>query len=122
MLAHYFEKHGIASVAISLIRLTAEKVAPPRSLWVPFDLGRPFGEPNNQEVQSRVIRHALSLVQKKEGPILELFPDSTTQKSKEQEQWSCPVSFHPEEKRSLLFFSEVSATEICSRTPAARSS
>jgi hypothetical protein len=44
-LGHYLEEEGIATVAISLIRPQTENTKPPRALWVPFELGRPFGPP-----------------------------------------------------------------------------
>ena len=82
VLAHYFEKHDIASIAISLIRLTAEKIAPPRSLWVPFDLGRPFGKPNDSKTQRDVVEQALSLLNSGDVPVLEDFPDQFAEKTR----------------------------------------
>jgi hypothetical protein len=49
---------------------------PPRALWVPFDLGRPFGAPNEPAFQARVLDAALALLERRDGPvILEDFPD-----------------------------------------------
>jgi hypothetical protein len=92
-LGHLFEKQGIATTAITLIRLHAEKIAPPRALWVPFDLGRPCGAPNEPAFQRRVLRQALSLLERDEGPVLEDFPDDEPQAAVAQELWSCPISF-----------------------------
>ena len=58
-LAHWLEEEGIATTLVALVRLHAEKMAPPRSLWVPFELGRPFGAPNAPDFQRRVLRSAL---------------------------------------------------------------
>ena len=75
-LGHYLEEEGLSSVAISLIRPQSENTRPPRALWVPFELGRPFGPPSNPVFQKRVILAALRLVEREDGPVLiEDFPD-----------------------------------------------
>jgi len=75
-LAHYLEDEGIATVAISLIRSQTENTKPPRALWVPFELGRPFGPPNDPPFQKRVILAALQLLERDGGPVLIVdFPD-----------------------------------------------
>jgi D-proline reductase (dithiol) PrdB len=42
-LAHFIEDEGIATTGISLVREHTAGYRPPRFLWVPFPLGRPFG-------------------------------------------------------------------------------
>jgi hypothetical protein len=75
-LGHYLEEEGIATVAISLIRPQTEKTRPPRALWVPFQLGRPFGPPAEPAFQRRVVVAALRLLERPTGPvIIEDFPD-----------------------------------------------
>ena len=75
-LAHYLEEEGIATVAISLIRPQTENTKPPRALWVPFELGRPFGPPGDAAFQRRVILAALGMLERDNGPvIIEDFPD-----------------------------------------------
>jgi len=75
-LGHYLEEEGIATVAISLIRPQTENTKPPRALWVPFELGRPFGPPGDPGFQKRVILAALHLLERDSGPvIIEDFPD-----------------------------------------------
>lgn len=75
-LGHYLEEEGIATVAISLIRPQTENTKPPRALWVPFELGRPFGPPNDPGFQKRVLVAALRLLERGDGPVLiEDFPD-----------------------------------------------
>ena len=72
----YFEEQGIATTIIGLIRLHLEKVQPPRALWVPFELGRPLGPPNNPEFQTRVLKTTLQLLESDDGPVvLTDFPD-----------------------------------------------
>jgi hypothetical protein len=75
-LGHYLEEEGVATVAISLIRPQTENTKPPRALWVPFELGRPFGPPNDPAFQKRVILSALRLLEREIGPVvIEDFPD-----------------------------------------------
>lgn len=75
-LGHYLEQEGIATTLISLIRLHTEKVRPPRALWVPFELGRPLGAPDDEAVREAVLCQALGLLARSgPGPILEDLPD-----------------------------------------------
>jgi len=75
-LGHYLEEEGVPTVAISLIRPQTENTKPPRALWVPFELGRPFGPPSDPAFQKRVILAALRLLERKRGPvIIEDFPE-----------------------------------------------
>jgi hypothetical protein len=75
-LGHFIEEEGIATVAISLVRPQTENTRPPRALWVPFELGRPFGPPNDPPFQKRVIVAALRLLEREAGPVvIEDFPD-----------------------------------------------
>jgi len=68
-LGHYLEEEGIATVAVVLIRPQAENTKPPRALWVPFELGRPFGPPNDAAFQKRVILAALGMLVEDGGPV-----------------------------------------------------
>lgn len=78
----------------------------PRFLWVPFELGRPFGAPNEPAFQTRVLRTALELLERTDGPVvLEDFPeDAPAAASGEQATWACPVTFTPqaEERPELV--------------------
>ena len=69
-LAYFLEDEGLPTVAISLIRVQTEKVGNPRSLWVPFELGRPLGPPNDPAFQRNVIATALGLLTVTPGPVL----------------------------------------------------
>ena len=64
-LGRCLEEEGIATVAIALIRPQAENTKPPRTLWVPFELGRPFGPPNDPAFQKRVVVSALRLLKQR---------------------------------------------------------
>jgi uncharacterized glyoxalase superfamily protein PhnB len=75
-LGHYLEEEGLATVAISLIRPQTENTKPPRALWVPFELGRPFGPPSAAAFQKRVVLAALRMLESGSGPVvIEDFPD-----------------------------------------------
>jgi len=66
------ESAGISSVSILLLREVADQVRPPRSLWVPFPMGYPLGEPRRPDVQERVLLAALDLLPRHStAPILE---------------------------------------------------
>jgi hypothetical protein len=89
-LGHYLEEEGTATVAISLIRPQTEKTRPPRALWVPFQLGRPFGPPADPAFQRRVVVTALRLLERPTGPVLiEDFPDDDP-RDKADPSWHPP--------------------------------
>jgi D-proline reductase (dithiol) PrdB len=56
------EKTGIATVSITLLTEVTERVAPPRALAVNRPLGYPLGEPNNRDLQTRILRAAFELL------------------------------------------------------------
>jgi hypothetical protein len=80
---------------ISLVRDNTERLRPPRFLWVPFELGRPFGAPDEPEFQTKVLRTALALLERQDGPpILEDFPDDAPgDGATDMTGWTCPISF-----------------------------
>ena len=94
-LGHYLEQEGIATVSISLIREHTARIIPPRALWVPFMLGRPFGVPNDAAFQRKVLLSALELLARDSGPVLEDFPDDAPYEDLGEvpEAENCPVSF-----------------------------
>ena len=67
----FVEEAGIPTVGVSLLKEVSLRVAPPRTLWVPFPMGYPMGEPRRPEIQTRVLTEALALLaQTSDGPIL----------------------------------------------------
>jgi len=97
-LAHFLEDEGLATTHISLIRPQSEHTHPPRALWVPFELGRPLGAPNDPEFQTRVLRAVLGLLERNDGPVLlEDFPDDAPadMAARDGENWFCPISLPP---------------------------
>ncbi len=95
-LAHYLEEEGLATTQISLIRKHTETIQPPRALWVSFELGRPFGVPNDPDFQRRVLSAALDLFNEKEGPILAEYPADADYRGLEG-PWACPIDLSPAE-------------------------
>lgn len=106
-LAHYLETEGVPTTQISLIREHTETIRPPRALWVPFELGRPLGVPQDPGLQRRVLMAVLDLLEAPEGPLLWDFPEETTEKIDNTERepgvWACPVSFAPASKEETDF-------------------
>lgn len=94
-LGHYLEQEGIPTVSVSLIREHTVALAPPRALWVPFMLGRPFGVPNDAVFQRKVALAALRLLERTGGPVLEDFPEDAPYEDLGDlpEPQNCPVSF-----------------------------
>jgi hypothetical protein len=92
-LSHYIESEGIPTTQISLVREHTERIKPPRALWVPFDLGRPLGAPDEPEFQKKVLLAALILLEEPEGPIIKDFPEDAPMSESEFTSTACPVSF-----------------------------
>src|SRR3954470_24111436 len=94
-LGHYLEQEGIATTQISLAREHTAALAPPRALWVPFMLGRPFGVPHDADFQRNVLLAALKLLERDRGPVLEEYPFDAPHSDlgPEPEGLVCPVSF-----------------------------
>lgn len=65
LVAAELERGGIATVVIQLLRVVAEKVRPPRALFVPFRHGYPLDSPDAPERQRAVIEAALRLFEDK---------------------------------------------------------
>ncbi len=98
-IAQYLERDGLATVVVSILREHTERMMPPRSLWVPFELGRPLGPPGFADYQRRIVRAALALLEAPAGPLIQDFTEPAPQVAlgpdDVQEGWVCPVSFGP---------------------------
>jgi hypothetical protein len=91
-LGHYLETEGLPTVAISLVRPQTERTRPPRALWVPFELGRPFGPPGDAAFQTRVVVAALRLLEAPRGPVLLAdFPDDDP-RARPDPAWRAPIA------------------------------
>ena len=78
MLARCFEEAGISTTGVVFVKEHAERVKPPRMLWVPFAFGNALGAADDDGLQHRVLGAALALLERQQGPVLEEFPDDTT--------------------------------------------
>jgi hypothetical protein len=64
LIAAELERRGITTVCIVLLREVAEKVRPPRALFVPFRHGYPLDRPHDPTRQRAVIEAALGLAER----------------------------------------------------------
>lgn len=87
-LAHYFEEDGLTTVTLAFVRPHVEAMRPPRALWVPFELGKPFGEPMDAPFQMRVLRAVLDLLKEPGGPVLVDYPGLVSDYDRDL-GWSC---------------------------------
>lgn len=98
-LGHVLEREGLATTQISLIREHTERMRPPRALWVPFELGRPLGAPDDAGFQRDVLRATLALLDAPSGPVLADYPHeapaSPGDADADMEGWVCPISLPP---------------------------
>ena len=63
LVAAELERQGIATVVIQLLRKVAERVRPPRALFVPFRHGYPLDAPGEPARQHAVLKAALRLLE-----------------------------------------------------------
>lgn len=56
------ERAGIPTASVTLLREIAERVAPPRAMFVDYPLGYPLGVPNNAALQTEIILATLGLL------------------------------------------------------------
>ncbi|MBI2822175.1 MAG: hypothetical protein HYX74_08115 [Acidobacteria bacterium] len=68
LVAAELERRGISTVVIQLLREVAEKVRPPRALFVPFPHGYPLDAPGEPARQLAVLQAALQLLEDPDLP------------------------------------------------------
>jgi hypothetical protein len=68
------ESRGIPTVLVSTGRDLTEQVLPPRSVFVNFPMGNPFGRPGDGAMQRRILLDALRLAESatRGGTLVEL--------------------------------------------------
>ena len=88
------------TAAISLVREHTEQIKPSRSLWVPFELGRPLGAPDDREFQLDVLRSLLRLFERESGPVIEDYPHDSPVTAESDAAWSCVLPLPPLEETS----------------------
>jgi hypothetical protein len=75
------------------VREHTAAIQPPRALWVPFILGRPFGVPGDPAFQRRVLMAALRLLESPQ-PVLADYPEEAPAAAPDELGGiACPVSF-----------------------------
>lgn len=86
------------------MREQTEAMRLPRFLWVPFELGRPFGAPHEPDFQRRVLHDALALLERTDGPVVLADFTDDAPGSDEEIEWACPISFaaRPTEEPALV--------------------
>jgi D-proline reductase (dithiol) PrdB len=95
VLAHVFEKAGLATVAISSIRGQAESGRAPRALHCEFPIGRPLGRPGDADFQTDVLRTALALLGRVDVPVLVDYPVVIEDESNEIAACPLPLPHDP---------------------------
>ncbi len=103
-LAHWLEEEGIATTMIALVRPHVENLRPPRALWVPFELGRPLGPPNDEVFQRKVLMSALGLLENAESPGTLIDYELDDPDAVGDPTWVCPIA-----ARATDFASEIIA-------------
>ena len=99
-LGHFLERQGIPTTGISLVREHTEVVRPPRALWVTFELGRPMGIPDDPPFQRRVVKAALDLLERTDGPLIADHPEHVDEPA-DFSGWACPINLAPAAVDSL---------------------
>ncbi len=82
------------------MREHTETVRPPRALWVTFELGRPLGIPDDAPFQRRVVRSALDLLERTDGPLIADYPEHVPDVT-DFSGWACPVNLTPGQTNAL---------------------
>ena len=77
------------------MREHSDGIRPPRALWVPFELGRPLGVPNDRDFQMAVLRATLALIEEPVGPVLRDYPVEAPDVAAEDEAWTCALPLPP---------------------------
>ncbi|MDE2744833.1 MAG: hypothetical protein OXI41_02445 [Chloroflexota bacterium] len=85
----------MATTGISLIRKHPEGMKPPRSLWVPFPLGRPLGAPDQPEFQRNVLLSALRLLESATATTIADYPHDAPISG--DDPWACAIMITPPE-------------------------
>ncbi len=76
------------------MREHTEIVRPPRALWVTFELGRPLGIPDDAPFQRRVVKAALDLLARTDGPLIADYPEHIEEPA-DFTGWACPINLSP---------------------------
>jgi len=83
------------------VREHTEVVRPPRALWVTFELGRPLGVPDDPAFQARVLRAALAMLERTDGPLIVDYPEDAPGEV-DLSGWACPIALAPRPEDTLM--------------------
>lgn len=61
LVARVVEEMGIPTVYVGTGRDLTKQVMPPRSMFLNFPMGNPFGRPQDVEMQTKILREAMEL-------------------------------------------------------------
>lgn len=93
-------------------------------MWVPYELGRPIGVPNDAEFQKEVIKAAFELLDAESGPVLVDYPveipeDATALDEDAMTGMACPIDLPalPDETAPTSEIGKALMTEIASLAP-----
>lgn len=95
VLGHVLESHGLSTVVLASNFELAKRAQPPRALFCDFPLGRPVGPPKQPDFQLRVLRTALSLLEKPSGPVLAVFPETIKDEADTPVVCTLPPKYDP---------------------------
>lgn len=78
------ESRGIPTVSLSVALDVTEHIKPPRSVFLPFMMGHHFGVPFHKDLQTEIIKTALSRIERAEqsGDVF-FFPKTWAEARKE---------------------------------------
>ena len=63
---------------------------------MPFELGRPFGPPNDRNFQLDVLRSTLALLAEPSGPVIHDYPFDAPASAEGDEAWACALPARPQ--------------------------
>lgn len=67
----------MSTTGLVQVKEHAERVKPPRMVWVPYAFGNVLGRPGDPLVQHHIMKAAFDLLDAEHGPVLEEFEDDT---------------------------------------------
>lgn len=70
LIAGELERQGVATTSVTMLKEVTSRVRTPRALFVDVPLGYPLGRPHDAGLQTRILRAALSLLQRPGPPPL----------------------------------------------------
>ena len=98
----------MSTTGLVQVKEHAERVKPPRMVWVPYTFGNVLGRPGDPLIQHQIMKAAFDLLEAEEGPALEEFRDDTVPE---------PLLQASETKRSVASKSLNPADELTSLRP-----